>query len=85
MDNENMTIKTSAIIQKNTKYRKGTIYKAKIAKKLLTYLPFEKAHIISPKEISICIDGEIMKAKELFIEIKKKCINFSRPKAVARG
>lgn len=67
------------------KYRKGTIYKAKIAKKLLTYLPFEKAHIISPKEISICIDGEIMKAKELFIEIKKKCINFSRPKAVARG
>lgn len=61
------------------KYKKGTIYKDKIADKLLTYLPFEKAHIMSPKEISICIDGEILKAKELFIEIKKKCINFSRP------
>ena len=61
------------------KYKKGTVHKTRKGKKLITYLDFERARIVSKEETSVCVDGEIIKAKELFLKVVPGGMNFSLP------
>jgi len=64
------------------KYKEGTAYATETGKKLITYMDFKSARLISKIKTMICIDGELSSAKELLIKIVPGALNFSVPKAV---
>lgn len=60
-------------------YRKGTHLTTKLGKRIVTNEKCEKIKLQDDKEFFICIDGEVNKGSELYVEIEPKGILFSIP------
>lgn len=62
------------------KYKKGLHLQEPKVSKYIKYHKTKKAKISSNEDIVYVVDGEVLKSKELNLEVVEKAINFVRPK-----